>query len=254
VSKKTSPLLINEPPLQVLPSLAVAIGLNEAIIVQQIHYWLGRSNNVRNGRKWVYKSYPEWQEEFPFWSLDTIGRNVRKLEAEDIILSTDKYNQAATDRTKWYSIDYDMLALRAPQLATVDHGNLPSSRALQNAMILPENTPENTPESERPNIFTIYEQNIGIINPILVDKLKDIETTYPVGWFEEAVAIAVENNVRRLSYVEAILERWKTEGKDNGHKKADPTALRFQAVKMLAGTDYTEADVERMIDELKGAA
>ena len=50
-------LLISEPPLQVLPSLAVKIGLNEAIILQQVHYWLLKSNNIRDGYKWVYNSY-----------------------------------------------------------------------------------------------------------------------------------------------------------------------------------------------------
>ena len=40
-----SRLLINENPLQVLPTLAVKIGLNEAMILQQMHYWLNAYHN-----------------------------------------------------------------------------------------------------------------------------------------------------------------------------------------------------------------
>ncbi|WLF74824.1 hypothetical protein Q3V38_08385 [Limosilactobacillus fermentum] len=46
-------LLIEEPPLQVLPSLAKSIGLNEAIVLQQIHYWIRKSNNLKDGHKWI---------------------------------------------------------------------------------------------------------------------------------------------------------------------------------------------------------
>ena len=62
-----SDLLINEPPLQVLPSLACAVGLNEALILQQFHYWLQHSNNIKDGHKWIYNSYQEWHKQFPFW-------------------------------------------------------------------------------------------------------------------------------------------------------------------------------------------
>ncbi|MDP9473435.1 MAG: hypothetical protein M3Q71_22700, partial [Chloroflexota bacterium] len=102
-------LLIDEPPLQVLPSLAVAIGLNEAIVLQQIHYWLQRSTNERDGRRWVYNSVKEWQAQFPFFSNATLRRTLESLEKRGLIV-TAKHNRAAFDRTKWYAIDYDVLA------------------------------------------------------------------------------------------------------------------------------------------------
>jgi len=61
-------LLLNEEPLIVLPSLAAHIGLQESIFLQQLHYWLNRSDHERDGHKWVYNSYKEWQKQFPFWS------------------------------------------------------------------------------------------------------------------------------------------------------------------------------------------
>ncbi|MEK5071024.1 hypothetical protein [Sporosarcina sp. FSL K6-1508] len=63
-------LLIKESPLPVLPSLAVEVGLNAAVLLQQLHFKLLISPNVRDGHKWVYKTYEEWKnEEFPFWSV-----------------------------------------------------------------------------------------------------------------------------------------------------------------------------------------
>lgn len=73
-------LLINEPPLQVLPSLALEIGLNEAIVLQQVHYWLHISRHKYKGKKWFYKTYDEWLDEFPFWSKNTVVRAINSLE------------------------------------------------------------------------------------------------------------------------------------------------------------------------------
>jgi len=106
-----SKLLINQPPLQVIPDLAVKIGLNEAIILQQLHYWLERSVNIRENRKWVYNNYTQWHEQFPFWSEKTIRRTFLALEKMGIVISKqfEKYtaNYAKRNRRKWYTIDYD---------------------------------------------------------------------------------------------------------------------------------------------------
>ena len=104
-----SQLLIHEHPLMVLPNLATAIGLNEAIILQQVHYWLVKSAHIRDGQTWIYNSYPEWQAQFPFWGLNTIKRAIYKLEEKGLLV-TGNYNTLKIDRTKWYRIDYDKLA------------------------------------------------------------------------------------------------------------------------------------------------
>jgi DNA replication protein len=75
--------------------------------------------------------------------------------------------------------------------------------------------------AERPNIFALYEQNIGPLTPMLSDILRDAEATYPAEWVEEAMRIAVEGNKRNWRYVEAILRRWVVEGKTA--KKVDLT-------------------------------
>jgi len=108
-----SHLLINEPALQVLPSLAKAIGLEEAIILQQLHYWLNNSKvdgRLEAGEKWIYNSYQEWQENFPFWSIQQIQRIFLNLEKGGVVISA-KLDAKKHDQTKFYRIDYDALCM-----------------------------------------------------------------------------------------------------------------------------------------------
>ena len=115
-----SKLLINESPLTFQPSLASAIGLNEAIVLQQIHYWLSNSKNKgyeQDGYKWVYNTYKEWQENnFPFWSENTVQRVFASLEEKGLVISIQPM-KSKYDRTKYYRIDY-------PKLDTFDDPKL----------------------------------------------------------------------------------------------------------------------------------
>jgi DnaD/phage-associated family protein len=74
---------------------------------------------------------------------------------------------------------------------------------------------------EKPNIFRLYEDNIGPLTPMIAEKLGEAEDSYPEGWIEDAVRIAVENNIRRWSYVEAILKRWQEGGRDERTDRRD---------------------------------
>lgn len=109
-----SNLLIEEPPLVVSPSLAKAVGLNEALFLQQIQYWLHnyeRSKNDThfiNGRWWAYNSYEGWLENFPFWSESTLKRTIKKLRGLDIIY-VENHNNHPGIRTNWYSINYEAI-------------------------------------------------------------------------------------------------------------------------------------------------
>ena len=66
---------------------------------------------------------------------------------------------------------------------------------------------------ERPNIFILYEQNIGLLSPLIADELRDAADQYPVEWIEAAFREAVLHNKRKWSYIRAILRRWETEGR-----------------------------------------
>ena len=103
-----SNLLINEPPLQVLPTLANAIGLNEAIILQQIHF-LSPYGKSKAGQKWVVKTIQEWGDIFPFWSIPTIRRALANLRTSGLVEATGEHNKANYDKTLWYRVNYDAL-------------------------------------------------------------------------------------------------------------------------------------------------
>jgi DnaD/phage-associated family protein len=74
---------------------------------------------------------------------------------------------------------------------------------------------------ERPNIYRLYEENIGPLTPMIADMLRDAEETYPEAWIRDALEIALANNVRRWRYVEAILRSWKEEGRDERKDRQD---------------------------------
>ena len=117
-----SKLLIQENPMMVLPSLAEKIGLNQAIVIQQFHYWLVSSKHIIEGRKWIYNSYKEWELQFTFWSGKTVERTIRSLEDQGYLLSAN-YNRSKQDKTKWYTINYEKLA----ELDESYKDNMPSS-------------------------------------------------------------------------------------------------------------------------------
>lgn len=83
---------------------------------------------------------------------------------------------------------------------------------------------------ERPNIFALYEENIGPLTPLLADMLKDAEQTYKLELIEEAFLIAVRENKRNWKYIEAILKRWKDEGSAKKQARRDVKKSRQRDV------------------------
>ena len=74
---------------------------------------------------------------------------------------------------------------------------------------------------QAPNIFTLYEQNIGMLTPMIVEELKEAAELYPSQWINEAFKEAVAMNKRNWKYIARILERWASEGKDSGERRQD---------------------------------
>jgi DnaD/phage-associated family protein len=103
--------------------------------------------------------------------------------------------------------------------------NSPRGRAIQRAAAKGAWKPENGAFAEqkiqRPNVFQLYEQNIGPLTPILSQMLDDAEKSYPADWLEEAIKIAVKKNVRNWNYVEAILRSWKEKGRNETDRRND---------------------------------
>lgn len=104
--------------------------------------------------------------------------------------------------------------------------NSPRGRAARNGLVdikwKPDQDDHISPHlsAERPNIYTLYEQNIGPLTPILAETLQEAEETYPADWIEEAIKIAVTRNARNWRFVEAILRSWKEKGRDGADRKS----------------------------------
>lgn len=203
-----SKLLLNDKPLIVLPSLASVIGLNESIVLQQLHYWLLESKNIKDGEKWVYNTYDDWQGQFPFWSVSTIRRTITKLESLKLII-IGNYNKLKIDNTKWYRIDYK----------TLEHVSRPSVQNEQTECSkwtdghsklnrpLPENTTEITTDKATASPFDFYQQNFGVLNPFMSESIGM--------WIddlgEELVIEAMKRTLKQQKnwrYTEGILKDW----------------------------------------------
>jgi len=83
---------------------------------------------------------------------------------------------------------------------------------------------------ERPNIFKLYEENIGPLTPLIADALKDAEETYPAAWIAEAIDLAITHNKRNWKYAQAILKRWKEEGRAEKQDRRDDQTSRQRDV------------------------
>ncbi len=107
-------LLFDERPLVLSPTLALALGnLNEAVFVQQLHYWIEikkqTGKNYIDGSYWVYNSYEEWLKQFPWMSIATLRRTIDSLVKKGYIIKGN-YNQKKMDHTTWYTLNYKLIS------------------------------------------------------------------------------------------------------------------------------------------------
>ncbi len=112
--------------------------------------------------------------------------------------------------------------------------NSPRGRAVVQAMESGNWNPESTGSNlafERPNIFRLYEENIGPLTPLIADALKDAEETYSAEWIADTIDVAVRNNKRSWKYCEAILKRWKEEGRGEKQDRRDAEKDRDKYIK-----------------------
>ena len=111
---KLEEFLYNDEPLTINRKLAKCIGLKEAVVFQQIHYWLKinerKNHNFIEGRYWTFNSMKKWHEkEFDFLSFRTLERIFKALENEGLIICK-TFNKMEGDKTKWYlCTNYDKL-------------------------------------------------------------------------------------------------------------------------------------------------
>lgn len=141
------------------------------------------------------------------------------FDAKGLGLSADEVHAGIEKAVKRGSI------LRLQHEADVFHFlNSPRGRIAAQAFAqgqLHEPAGVGSPLFERPNIFRLYEENIGPLTPLIADALKDAEDTYSAEWVAETIELAVKHNKRSWKYCEAILKRWKEEGRGEKQDRRD---------------------------------
>ncbi|WP_315312909.1 conserved phage C-terminal domain-containing protein [Pantoea vagans] len=147
-------LLLKVKPLVISPMLALRIGINEAIVLQQICYWLEDTTAgvEYDGKRWVYNSINAWNEQFPWWTAKTIQRTVSSLKKMGLIY-VEQLKKRQHDQTNYYAINY-----ASPLLA--DRDNL----SLSNETNCPNRKGQSVPMDE-----VKLSQSIGSTCPTLTE-------------------------------------------------------------------------------------
>lgn len=153
-------ILGDEYPILVDRKLARILGVNEAMVMQHIHYWLVKNEekkvNYKEGRYWTFKSIKQWHnDEFDFWSESTLRRIFISLEEKGLLL-VNNFNKKGFDKTKWYSIDYEKLySLNEEQNEDHKEKNILINYEIDNS------DKENNDEVEEEKTLGIYEKIVA---------------------------------------------------------------------------------------------
>ncbi len=247
-------LLIDDYPIQVLPKLAELIGLNEAIVLQQIHYWIRNSKHEYDNKKWIYNSYPKWIEQFPFWSESTIKRAITSLEKQNL-LHVGNYNKAGFDRTKWYSINYFELEILVTRASAQNDPTMRSKWHDGRGQNDPTNTRDYTETNKHRETddvlksFKYISTNLELIqNPLKAEQLEYEIKSFKKDQFEivkVATDYCKENN-KGLNYLLTVLKNWNKEGvsdKESAENKLKPRNSKKET------TDDVIAQMEKELSD-----
>lgn len=183
---KSKTLLVNT-------DLAMVLGdLNEAIVLNQLNYWLEINKRAEkhfvDGKYWVYNSYSGWKtDNFPYWSEKTIQRVFTRLESKGVVISAN-YNRASFDKTKWYTINEIRLQELIDEYFSQD--NLYSSQ--DNMTDDKDNLTRREGQNDRPipeitTDITNIDYNTEITDKVNTSDKSDVKVnTFPTGKGESA--------------------------------------------------------------------
>jgi DnaD/phage-associated family protein len=145
--------------------------------------------------------------------LALLEGGLRRVLERGTFLHLALVREESTDHLYFLNTDSDRRAILRVQRGDVDLGAMPKIEALPEA-------------PEHRNIYGLYEENIGVLSPLIAEELKDAEERYPYPWIVEAFREAVRLNRRRWRYIQRILENWTTEGRSHGQpgRGAEPVS------------------------------
>lgn len=230
-----SKLLFDEQPLVVDRKLAKVIGLNEAIVVQQVHYWITinkkANKNFHEGKYWAYNSLPNWHKNnFDFWSFDTVKRTFSKLVKANILI-TGNFNKDKRDRTLWYSIDYKRLETIINGIGAIctdgDEQDIPNASG-QNAPMEKSKMHRPLPENNITEIKTENNNNSSNFDVATIDDTlsvaKESKTNVvvddKVNQLAKKIKPQIEQTVGKITH-KRLIELIQTAGVDEVIKQLD---------------------------------
>lgn len=199
--------LIDEPPLLVMPSLAKAIGLEGAVFLQQLHYWLGTSKHEYAGERWIYNSAEQWLEQLPFLSLRSFRRMVNQLRRDGLIRTSDHLNGDHWNHTLWYTIDYTRLGeiVGSCQNGTIDVTECQNgiSDSAKMALTKTEDYTETTEEDPRALFRAIQSKIVADNGPAIEFEIRNIDR-YAAAFTGSLPAVDPADVGWFISYVDQI--------------------------------------------------
>jgi DnaD/phage-associated family protein len=178
---------------------------------------------------------------YAFWRLNLKEGQYRFLRREDFTADEHFLRSLAASARQAEEILEDALE-RAEARGTFLHVLIEDAQGVQNLYFMntakgreaiekltsgewrPSDAPGTvvTLSQVRSNIFVLYEQNIGPLTPMVAEELRDAVAAYPAPWIEDAIRIAVKNNARKLKYILAVLDRMRSEGRNEQEDRDDP--------------------------------
>ena len=149
---------------------------------------------------------------------DGLRDGLRRAVSRGTILSLALERDGQPVELYFLNTESDRQALARIENGEIDVGALPRAEPCDES-------------GQPPNIFALYEENIGMLTPMIAEQLKDAEQLYPASWLEDAIRQAVSRNKRNWRYIEAILKRWDSEGREDGKPGRDSKADRDKYIK-----------------------
>lgn len=192
-----------------------------ALLLSQSVYWSTRSHA---GEGWFWKSYSEWRKELGL-NQHAVETCVKLLKAKGL-MDTKLERGPSVQIVTWYRVNMESLTLAVSAIAVSAIPTLAETAKVHKrktimssyeSKITTKTPSSSAPQKPPPDLAAViksYSNNIGVPSPIILDSLKDAVKIYSAEWVLKAIEQAVMNEIRKWSYIEAILKTWKERGFD----------------------------------------
>lgn len=198
--------------------LAIEIGVEAAIILENIHYWIDHNakndKHVYDGHVWTYNSIAAFREQFPFWSENTIRRKLDFLEKEGYII-TGNYNKSRYDRTKWYALTDKSIKMLGDSIITKREDATTQNEHIEEANLADSILPKRANQNVQNEQMTFAQNEQTNTNIIHKNNQKNSFSETPKTKYAEFVSMTQEEHDKLEKKLGTDGLRWCIEKLDN---------------------------------------